>query len=318
MGYGFESPLEQRDQDELEWHVQVRKKQLQDYDETVLTEQVREFEELLLHVNDNWEDYSMDLYHGTQEAAVEDILDTGYLLPSEKTEASTGEIPDKDFVSFSTSRPIAAFYAEHAAPTPEQAQGFVEEHLPSLTGSDCVPDVRRERGRGRFCRLIDHYLEGRDNLGEVEKHLYNLSDRLDDLGDLGDPAVIGLDEEHLHNPRGDIGSVENELINEEKEAHLAEVQCDMASVEGGMIYVRDDKMEGYREMVRNSPIDMTVRSLHGLKLRHELEMWEDYSHSGLIDIRSVWDTSRESRPGLHWEERESGYDNRPHVVDISG
>lgn len=314
----LEIPLRQRDRDELEWHVRVRENQLRDYDETVLADHVREFEDLLLHVNDNWEDYSMDLYHGTQDAAVKDILDTGYLVPSEKTEASTGEIPDKNFVSLSASRSVAAFYAEHAPPTPEQAQEFVDEHLPSLTGSNCVPDIGTERGRGRFNRLIDHYLEGGDDLDDTEKHLYNLSGRLDELGDLGDPVVIGLDEEELLNPRGATGSGENELINEEQEAHLAEVKCDLASVEGGKMYVRDGKTESYREMVEESPVDMTVRSLRGLKLRHELEMQEDYRHKGPVEIRSVWDTSRESRPGIYWDKRESGYDGRPHVVDISG
>lgn len=302
--------------DELRDPVKRRKAQLVDYDETVIEEHVREFEELLDEVNDNWEDYATDVYHGTQEAAVDEILDTGYLLPSEFTDSDTGEIPDSSQVSASRSRAVAIFYAEEGPPTPEQAQDFVTEHLPSVTGSDTIPDVTVEKGQATFRRLVDYHLERQENLGHIEEHLYNLSERIESLGELGEPVVLGLEQEDLLHPRGDIDSVENELRNEEKGRHLGEVKCDKASVDGGIIYVPDGSREKYERMVHEENADMKVRSIGGLKLRHELEMQEDYNREGVVNIGSVWDTSREPRPGLIWEKR--SYDSRPHRIDLSG
>lgn len=316
MGCRLESPLERRERDELEKPVRNRYEQLRRYGETVLAEDVEQFEDLLLHVNDNWDDYSMDAYHGTQGAAVEDIIDTGYLMPSEMTDASTGEIPDKSHVSLSRSRAVAIFYANHGPPTPDQTQEFVGEHLSHITDADYVPDLSTEDGKARFNRLVDHYLETEEELDDVEKHLYNLSDRIDDIGELGGPVVVGLDDEDILNPREEIRGFENELRNEQEGNHLAEVRCDNASLDGGIIYVEDDIRESYQEMADRRDLDIKFRSLEGLKLRHELEMQQSYAEQGVADISSVWDTSDETRPGLGWDRRD--YDSRPHRMDLSG
>lgn len=296
--------------------VKRRLEQLIDYDETVLADHVNQFEDLLGEVNDNWEDYSMDAYHGTQGAAVEDIFNTGHLMPSEMTDASTGEIPDKSHVSLSRSRAVAAFYALHGPPTPEQAQEFVGEHLSHITGSEYVPDLSTEDGKARFNRLVGHYLEEKDDLDDIEKHLYNLSDRIDELGELGEPVVIGLDDENLLNPREEVRGFENELLNQEEGNHLAEVRCDNASLDGGIMYVRDGNRDKYQGEADRRDLDLKFRSLSGLKLRHELEMQQAYEEQGVAEIGSVWDTSEETGPGLSWELRD--YDSRPHSLDISG
>ena len=98
--------------------------------------------------------------------------------------------------------------------------------------------------------------------------------------------------------------------------HLGEVTCDNAAVDGGILYVRKESTDKYEEMLEENHLDMAVRTLGGLKLRHELEMREVYEDKGVIDIGSVWDSSEEHQPVLKWKNRT--YDDRPHHVNISG
>lgn len=277
------------------------------------------FVDTAAHLQEAFDEYGTEsFYHGTNGAAVPDIVDDGGLRAGRDTDAATGELGAYEYVSGTTFPTVAMHYArEGGAPDPARLNGAVPTMLENAGMEPIDPDLTTADGRERLQEHVMAEADAEEPQDRVGRHLYQLARRADQLPADPDPVVVAYDHGHLDGtePRNVplSGREERDEVAAFPETLFGEVRSRRVDADGIGLYVPPERTDEYAELAGDVA---DVKRLDALALFHELfmETTGSYPEQGRLDYVSVWDDVDGTAA---FDARPVAWDDAPTTVDVS-